>query len=43
VKLPRKKGNGRREQEKKGGYAPSDACWITTTPLEDPLKLRFYV
>ncbi len=21
----------------------SDACWITTTPMEDPLKLRFYV
>jgi hypothetical protein len=38
-----KKAMFKKRTSKEGGYAPSDACWITTTPLEDPLKLRFYV
>jgi hypothetical protein len=43
VKLPRKKAMEEENKKRMGGYAPSDACSITTTPMEDPLKLRFYV
>jgi len=43
VKLPRKKAMEEDNKERRGDMLLSDPSWITTTPMEDPLKLRFYV